>query len=112
MAYQHSEGWFSAFPNRKKAQPKHPDFRGEGLINGVLYNVAVWKKTGTKGEFFSIKIELPREREQQQEQPPKQREPMDTTGLPPSKVIAKYDSFMPPQNAPEAQPANTDDVPW
>ena len=33
------------FPNDKEGNDSRPDFRGEGLYNGVSFEVSVWKNS-------------------------------------------------------------------
>ncbi len=62
------------FPNERKASEKHPDFTGQGLVNGVEMWVSMWVKRSNKSgeEFFSISVrpkdEARREGAQRQEQ--------------------------------------------
>lgn len=42
------------FPNFAKKKPNHPDFTGNGLVDGVKYKLSAWKKKGLRTEFFSI----------------------------------------------------------
>lgn len=55
--FQHREGFGSLFPNRDKKDDRHPDMKGDALFNGVIVEVAAWKKTTAGGkEYLSIKI--------------------------------------------------------
>lgn len=40
------------FERKKKTNPRSPDFVGEALINGRLYEVAGWKHTTRHGNIF------------------------------------------------------------
>lgn len=55
MAYEHKEGYGAIFRNNKKKGEKEPDFRGNIMLAGVVYDIAGWTKTGSKGSFLSIK---------------------------------------------------------
>lgn len=44
----------SAFPNDRKTQPNHPDYKGSCLINGVEYWISGWVKTGARGKWLSL----------------------------------------------------------
>ena len=55
MAYELRDGQGSIFPNNKKSE-KHPDFRGEMKIDGVVYEVSAWRKAYSKGEFLSLNV--------------------------------------------------------
>ena len=67
MAYEHKEGSGAIFKNTKKAEgSKQPDFRGDVLIGGTLYEIAGWTKNAGKGPFLSINVK-PKESTQQKE---------------------------------------------
>lgn len=46
------------FKNEKKEQPNHPDYRGDGMINGVPVWISGWVKRGQKGPFVSLAFRL------------------------------------------------------
>ena len=50
-----SEGQFILSANESKSNEKQPDFTGEIMIDGVLKNIAGWKKEGKTGMFISGK---------------------------------------------------------
>jgi len=54
MAYEQKEGSGICFPNDKKGNEKAPDFKGTVFINGVLTEIAIWKRERQKGEFLTI----------------------------------------------------------
>lgn len=65
--YQHREGFGSLFPN-KKERDNHPDMKGDAMFNGVIVEVAGWKKTTGNGkEYISIKIGEKRQPSQPQQ---------------------------------------------
>ena len=47
------------FPNDKGDNPKRPDWRGDITINGVKYRVSGWIRAGKRGDFISMKADLP-----------------------------------------------------
>lgn len=59
MAYEHKEGFGALFRNKKGAD-SHPDYRGEFKLNGRMYEIAGWMKTGAKGPYMSLKVQAPR----------------------------------------------------
>lgn len=64
MAYEKRDGDISIFANDNKANDRQPDWRGEALIGGVTYEVALWEKPSNRGGSFyagSIKPKQPRE---------------------------------------------------
>ena len=72
MAYEHKEGQGTAFYNKEKKTSKHPDIDGSFMLNGVLYNLALWTKRGEDGQvkrskdgksMFSIKVSPPKKQE-------------------------------------------------
>lgn len=63
MSYQPKEGSGSLFRNDKKGVENRPDYRGDLLLNGVLYEVAAWVKEGKKGKFMSLSAKPKEERE-------------------------------------------------
>lgn len=58
MAYELKEKQANLFYNKFKKEDKHPKFKGELLINGEPFEIAMWEKQSqTNGyTFFSIKL--------------------------------------------------------
>lgn len=52
--YEHKDGSGALFKNDRKEKETHPDYRGELMIEGTLYEVAAWLKEGKKGKFMSL----------------------------------------------------------
>ena len=44
----------SMFKNERKTKDVHPDITGSALVNGVEYYVSGWRKSGAKGDFYSL----------------------------------------------------------
>jgi len=60
--YQHREGGGSMLANQKTAD-NQPDFRGDFMLGGKLYEIAAWSGTTANGKArMSLKIQEPRER--------------------------------------------------
>ena len=59
MAYEQKPNTGTIFFNDKKAD-NHPDLKGQININGKLLDIALWKKQGAKGEYYSASISEPR----------------------------------------------------
>jgi len=52
------------FRNEDKTEDKHPDFKGEGMINGKKMKISAWTKTIKNGEhagqkFLSLSFQEP-----------------------------------------------------
>lgn len=58
MPYIHKEGSFTLLSNSKnKTKDTHPDYRGEGTLNGKPAEIAGWKREFPRGgEYISIAI--------------------------------------------------------
>jgi hypothetical protein len=54
MAYEQRDNSGSLFRNDRKETEKHPDRTGTAQIDGVMYYVSGWLKTGSKGQFLSL----------------------------------------------------------
>lgn len=60
MAYEQKPNSGAFFPNARKTADNHPDFTGNFKdASGKLWDVAVWKKSSAKGEFFSFSVKEP-----------------------------------------------------
>lgn len=46
------------FKNDKKTTDKHPDYRGQVNVGGTEYWLSSWIKTGAKGKFMSLSVQL------------------------------------------------------
>lgn len=44
----------SLFKNDKKTSPKHPDYKGQAMVNGEEFWLSAWIKDGRNGKFMSI----------------------------------------------------------
>lgn len=64
MPYELRENSFLMFKNHgKEKNPKAPDYKGEGLINGRAHDAAIWVRQGQRGEFLSMTLK-PKEQRQ------------------------------------------------
>jgi hypothetical protein len=71
MAYELKPNSGNLFVNTYKKDDKHPDYKGSiRLPDGTLMNIAAWLKKGQKGEFYSLSLSVPKEREQKDYTPP------------------------------------------
>lgn len=73
MAYEPKDGSGALFKNDKGDNPARPDYRGDVMINGTLYELSAWIKPLPKDaskKFMSLSA---KPKQQQQEAPrPKQ----------------------------------------
>lgn len=57
------------FKNDDKQTEKHPDYRGDALIDGEEYWLSGWIKEGRKGKFLSLAFKLKEPRKAQSAAP-------------------------------------------
>jgi len=75
VTYEHREGSGSLFLNKKGAD-NHPDYKGDFMLNGTLYEIAAWAKTTGAGKpFLSLKVQPKREQTQQPQREAPKPEP-------------------------------------
>lgn len=48
----------SMFKNDRKSKSEHPDITGSAMVGGVEYYVSGWRRSGTKGDFYSLSFRL------------------------------------------------------
>lgn len=59
MAYERKNGQGTLFTN-EKSNDRQPDFKGDIVIDGVIYELAAWSKTSLKGQkYFSVRASTP-----------------------------------------------------
>ena len=85
MAYEQRDNSGTIFVNDRKETEKHPDRTGTAMIDGVMYYVSGWIKSGAKGQFLSLafkrKEEQPQAAPQQsisQRAMPKRQDPISS----------------------------------
>lgn len=79
--YQHKEGMGSMLANNKAAD-NHPDWRGDFMLNGTLYEIAGWAGSTQGGKpRISLKVQPQRERQAvpRQDALPDRKPPQDAT---------------------------------
>lgn len=55
MAYEQRDNSGSLFKNDRKEKESHPDYKGTAMIDGKMYWLSAWLKTGNNGsKFFSF----------------------------------------------------------
>lgn len=70
--FKHKLNSGSAFANAKEGNEKRPDWRGDGDIDGVLYNISVWDGATQSGTpKLSFKFERRQPKPAAQYAPPK-----------------------------------------
>jgi hypothetical protein len=70
MAWEHKEGQGSVKENDKGDNPRRPDWKGDGMWGGVVYDIAIWRgstKDGVRKYDFKI---APKVADHQQERVP------------------------------------------
>lgn len=57
MAYETKPNTGAIFKNEKKANEKHPDYRGNINVDGKEKEISLWLKESAKGvKYFSVAI--------------------------------------------------------
>ena len=56
MAYELNDGQGNLYANKKKKTERSPDILGKVMLNGQLYGIAGWKKTGDHGSWYSLSV--------------------------------------------------------
>lgn len=64
MTYVQKPNSGTLFQNDKGDNDKRPDYRGELNVDGVLFEIAGWKKQGSKGTFLSLSVKPKQERQE------------------------------------------------
>jgi len=125
MPYEHKEGRFSLFPNRKKKNEKDPDYTGKGMVDGEICYFSAWVNQKEDNEqWLSCSISKPKDKPQG---PPAYRPPAlapnrvqnpQYVPQPPPQPPRPANPFLkagfkpPPPAAPAHPAAQIDDVPF
>lgn len=75
MAYQPKEGNGALFRNDKGDNPSRPDYRGDIMLNGVVYEVSGWLKplpSDASKRFLSLAGKPKQGQQARQPEPPRQ----------------------------------------
>lgn len=46
----------SLFKNDRKSKDTHPDLMGSAMVDGVECYLSAWRKSGAKGDFYSLSV--------------------------------------------------------
>lgn len=58
MSFEHKENSGSLFKNDRRETENHPNYKGDGLINGKEVWISAWvKETKTGSKFMSISFQ-------------------------------------------------------
>ena len=59
MGFEPKDNTGVLFKNDYKKEDRHPDWKGNVLVNGVKMDVAAWNKMGRNGTFLSLSFQPP-----------------------------------------------------
>ena len=90
MAYQPKDGSGALFKNDKGENPARPDYRGDVMVGGVVYELSAWIKplAGDASKKFMSLSAKPKQQQAQQSNagrppPPRRRDDFDDQDGPP-----------------------------
>jgi hypothetical protein len=76
MSYQPKDGSGALFKNDKGDNPARPDYRGDLMVGGVVYEVSGWIKplpSNAEKKFMSLSAKPKEQRQQAERRSPPQR---------------------------------------
>lgn len=93
MAYEHKEGSGALFKNDKGDNPARPDYRGDLMVGGILYEVSGWIKplpSNPENRFMSLAAKPKQGQEKLRQKP--SHDAVQARQLPP-KAKSGFDDF-------------------
>lgn len=78
MAYQPKDGSGALFKNDKGDNPARPDYRGDIMLGGVLYEISAWVKplpSDASKRFMSMAGKPKQQQQQGRQEPPRRSAP-------------------------------------
>ena len=94
MAYEHKEGSGALFRNDKGDNPARPDYRGDLMVGGVLYEVSGWiKPVASDPEKRMLSLAAKPKMPRQPSAPPQRRTGIVQTRQPQPSQGSGFDDF-------------------
>ncbi len=70
------------FKNDKKTSDKHPDYKGNAMVNGEEFWLSAWIKDGKNGKFMSIALQPKEESSGEKSKPSRGSAGVDESEMP------------------------------
>lgn len=88
MSYEQRDNSGSLFKNERKDKDTHPDYTGNGMIDGKSYWFSAWIKKDRNGKTFMSLSFKPKE---EQQTAGRREDPISTGRMPPRQSIIPSD---------------------
>jgi len=82
VAYEPKDNSGTLFRNDKKESDKHPDYKGDAIINGQAVWISAWIKDGKRGKFMSLSFNPKDDRRSSDRKPSRQSNGDDDEDVP------------------------------